>query len=165
MRAGLTDLMSTVPGAEVRFSRLTGSAEVVRNQHGALTRPAPGRPGAAIVRDFLHTYKLMYGLNDTQIAELYAIGESVSRRSGLRMVRFEQRVDGRTVFQSDTRFILDRDGRLIRSVGLLIPNGALTPIVQPISPATALQVALASVDVDVAGSTVAPRLTPHYAER
>jgi uncharacterized repeat protein (TIGR01451 family) len=159
MRAGLTDLMSAVPGAEARFSPLTGSAEVVRNQHGALTRPAPGRPGAAIVRDFLHTYKLVYGLNDTQIAELYEIGQSISRRSGLRMVRFEQRIGGRSIFQSDTRFILDRDGRLIRSVGLLIPNAAVTPAVQPIAPSTALQFALASVDVDVVGPTIAPPLT------
>jgi hypothetical protein len=155
MRAGLTDLMSSVPGAEARFSSLTGSAEVVRNRHGALTPSAPGRPGAAIVRDFLHTYKVVYGLNDTQIAELFELGESVSRQSGLRMIRFEQRIGGRSIFQSDTRFILDRHGRLIRSVGLLIPNGAVTPIVQPIAPSTALHFALASVE----RPTIAARLT------
>ena len=36
------------------------------------------------------------------------------------MLRMEQQIDGRPVFQSETRFLLDRDGRLVKSVG---PHG------------------------------------------
>ncbi len=42
----------------------------------------------------------------------------------MRMVRVEQVVNGLPVFQSDTRFILDAQGRVFRSTGLMIPNAS-----------------------------------------
>ena len=44
----------------------------------------------------------------------------------MRMVRVEQVVNGHAVFQSETRFILDRDGRIYRSTGLIIPEATAT---------------------------------------
>lgn len=147
MQAGLAQLQAALPAAEASFSPLLGTPELVRIPPGALTTPAPGQPGIAIVRDFLHEYKALYGLSDAQIDALHALGESQSRASGLRMIRLEQVVDGLPVFQSDTRFILDRQGRLIRSVGQLVPDSALKPQVTPIAAPVALQAALAGVGI------------------
>jgi uncharacterized repeat protein (TIGR01451 family) len=154
MRAGLARLRAVAPGADATFSSLTGAAEVVRSRQGALTAPAPGRPGAAIVLDFLRTHRAVYGLSDAQISALRVRGESVSRASGLRMVRLDQEVDGLTVFQSDSRFILDRDGRLVRSVGQLMPAGATVPQIKPISAQAALQTALATTGVTISASSL-----------
>jgi uncharacterized repeat protein (TIGR01451 family) len=154
MRAGLGLLRAAVPGADARFSPLTGAAEVVRSRQGALTTPAPGRLGAAIVLDFLRSQQAVYGLSDAQIGALRVQGESVSRANGLRMVRLDQEVDGLPVFQSDSRFILDRDGRLVRSVGLLMPAGATVPQIRPISAQVALQAALATVDLAISADSL-----------
>jgi subtilisin-like proprotein convertase family protein len=144
--SALAALRASVPGAEVTTSPLTEAAEVVRNPGGALTGPAPGRPGIDIVREFLTARTALYGLAPADIASLRFLGESVSRRSGLRMVRVEQVVNGLRVFQTDTRFILDRDGRIVRSVGLLVPADGTQAAPSPrISSAAALADAMESV--------------------
>jgi uncharacterized repeat protein (TIGR01451 family) len=141
--------LRAAPGAEVAFSPQTGAAELVRGSQGPLTPPAPGQASAAIVLGFLRANQALYGLSDQQIDGLRMLGESRSRASGLRMVRMEQQVGGLPVFQSDTRFILDRDGRLVRSVGLLNPAGAIVPKIQPISAPAALQAALAAAGIAI----------------
>lgn len=148
MRTGLAQFAGRVPGAEATFSPLTGSAELVRSSQGALSAADPRRDGLAIVNDYLYGAKAVYGLSDVQVSALQFLGESVSPRSGLRMVRLEQQIDKLPIFQSETRFILDRDGRIIRSVGLLIPNGSIVPNVQPIAATDALHRALVSVGID-----------------
>ena len=40
------------------------------------------------------------------------LGDSAGGYSGMRMLRVEQRVNGPPVFQSESRFLVDRDGRL-----------------------------------------------------
>jgi Zn-dependent metalloprotease len=77
----------------------------------SLSGPQPGRSGEEIVRDFITANSEIYGLNAADIANLNFIGESVSPGSGLRMVRVEQMVNGLPVFQSETRVVLDREGR------------------------------------------------------
>jgi uncharacterized repeat protein (TIGR01451 family) len=124
MKGGLDRLRKTAPGASARFSELTAAPEIVSGDRGALSAPAPGRPGIDVVRDFLRANRALYGLTAGEIDALHFIGESVSPKSGLRMVRIEQRVNGLTVFQSETRFILDGEGRVWRSLGLLVPSGA-----------------------------------------
>jgi hypothetical protein len=131
-------LAAVSPGAEVRFSPLFGAAEVVRNPRGALTGSAPGKAGQDIVLDFLRTHQALYGLSDADLATLRFKGESLDRKSGLRMVRFEQVAGGLPVFQSDTRVTLDTSGRIIRVVGLLAPN-APANTVTPASRITAQQ--------------------------
>jgi uncharacterized repeat protein (TIGR01451 family) len=159
MQAGLNRLRAAAPGAEIRLSSLSGAAELVRNPRNALTGPSPSQNGPAIVLGFLRANQDLYGLNSADIAALRILGESVSPRTGLRMVRVEQQINGLPVFQSDTRFILDRDGRLIRSVGALAPaaSSAAAPPSASISAPEALRAALASVDVavDVAGMRMA----------
>ncbi|MGQ0540972.1 MAG: M36 family metallopeptidase [Blastocatellia bacterium] len=118
-----SELQSEVPDAEITPSPLTGSVEIVRSP-GALTEAAPGRSGIDIVREFIQANKKLYGLSDGDIGDLKFIGESVSRASGIRMVRVEQNLNGLPIFQSETRFVLDREGRIIRSLGSMIPKAS-----------------------------------------
>ncbi len=147
---GVSQLKAAVPEAEVTISPITGSAEVVSAAR-ALTAAAPNRSGSDIVKDFVQANASLYGLAKADLVNLRFIGESVSPASGLRMVRVEQVVNGWRVFQSETRFIIDRDGRLIRSVGLLVPDAsaAAGPPGNAVSAQKALMSAMASVDVTV----------------
>jgi uncharacterized repeat protein (TIGR01451 family) len=151
-------LQSRVPGAEATISPITGSVEVVRGNR-PLTSVAPGKSGFEIVRTFVEENAALYGLSGPEIAELHFIGESVSQGSGLRMVRVEQMVNGRPVFQSETRFTLDREGRLIRSVGLMIPKAteSALPLAGLIAAPKALESAMASVNIaaDASAMTLA----------
>jgi hypothetical protein len=140
------------PGVEVRRSSPVGSAEKVRSLRGRLTKEAPGRPTTQTVLTFLHDQAATYGLDRRQADELEVLGESVSRDSGLRMVRLRQRVRGLSVFQSETRAILDREGRLVATVGRLVPGiqDDLVPDFQGLlRPEEALRHALASVGMKV----------------
>src|SRR5262249_55048695 len=120
--ASLAKLRKTMPGLEVKLSNLTGAPTVVINKSGALTAAAPGLSSEAIVRDFLQENGALYGLSAADLSDLVVLGDSPGGSSGLRMLRMEQRIDGRPVFQSETRFLLDREGRLVESLGVMIPN-------------------------------------------
>jgi hypothetical protein len=110
--------------------------------------PPPGRP----YRDgnFLQSHAGLYGLSAADVSTLRLESESVSR-SGLRMVRGDQAINGIPVFQSDARFVLDDQGRLIRTIGAFAPAAAAagagtTP---GISPAAALVAAMRSVGITI----------------
>jgi uncharacterized repeat protein (TIGR01451 family) len=126
MRGALARLRQAAPGATVQLSAATAAPEVVASPRGALSAPVAGRASIDIVRGFLHANSDLYGLEAGEVDALRPLGESVSR-NGLRMLRLEQRVNGLLVFQSETRFILDRDGRVWRSLGILVPKAAATP--------------------------------------
>ncbi|MDP9190159.1 MAG: M36 family metallopeptidase [Acidobacteriota bacterium] len=110
-----------MPGLQVRLSGLTGAAELVRNNSGTLTGTSGGS-SESIVRGFLSQNRGLYGLSAGDLSDLTVLGDSKGGRSGLRMLRMEQRIHGRSVFQSETRFILDRNGRLVSSSGRMIPQ-------------------------------------------
>jgi subtilisin-like proprotein convertase family protein len=152
LQKGVASLKAAKPDAEAKVSALTGAAEVVRSSR-ALTGPAPGRAGVEIIRGFIEDNSDLYGLSSVDIANLNFIGESVSRGSGMRMVRVEQVVNGLPVFQSQSRFILDRDGRVFRSTGLLVPRATETAMaINPdklISAPSALSYAMASVAISM----------------
>ena len=160
-REGLARLQAASPGAEVRLSPLSGGAELVRSRRGALTEAAPGRPGVDIVRGFLRDHRGLFGLSEADLTGLRFKGESVSRRSGLRLVRFEQTVGGVPVFGSDTRVTLDREGRVLRLVGLVLPDaGASAPasagpaLAPRVTPEQALVTAMKSVGIELAAAGV-----------
>jgi uncharacterized repeat protein (TIGR01451 family) len=142
IQKGLSRLKANVPSLEAKISPLTGAVEVLRSS-SSLTGPAPGRSGEDIVRSFIRNNSAVYGLTADEIDDLHFIGESVSRGSGLRMVRVEQVVNGLPVFQSETRFVLDRDGRLIRSTGLMIPQASATATAPALNQLLSAQEALA----------------------
>ena len=156
IQRGVAALKPLSPGVEARLSPLTGAVEVLRNKTGALTGASPGNSGNDIVRSFIRANSGLYGLSRADIANLNFIGESVSQASGLRMVRVEQTVNGLPVFQSESRFILDADGRLFRSTGLIIPEAsAKAPAVdvsELISAQEALTSAMGSVGIAVDAS-------------
>ncbi len=151
---GIARLQASARGAGATLSPVTGAVEVV-SAAGTLTEAAPGIGGFDIVTKFLRDNAALYGLTDVDFANLHFIGESVSEVSGLRMVRVEQTVNGHPVFQSETRFTLDRDGRLIRAVGLMVPNASVTAdaSVVAIPAKDALISAMASVDLVIDPTT------------
>jgi len=122
------DMSRMLPGLDVQLSGLTGGPESVQNKRGSLTDAAPGQTSEAIVREFLGQHGAIYGVSAEDVADIVALGDSAGGSSGLRMLRVEQQIDGRPVFQSETRFLLDREGRLVKSVGRLVPAArALAP--------------------------------------
>ncbi|HEV7508576.1 MAG TPA: IPTL-CTERM sorting domain-containing protein [Thermoanaerobaculia bacterium] len=131
-----------LPGLEVKFSNLTGAPTIVVNNQGPLTAAAPGQSSETIVRAFLAANGALYGLSAVDLADLAVLGDSPGGSSGLRMLRMEQRIDGRPVFQSETRFLLDREGRLVESLGQMVPHArSLAPSIDEgklLSPADAV---------------------------
>jgi uncharacterized repeat protein (TIGR01451 family) len=126
--SAISQLRQTLPSLEVKVSKLTGGPEVVSNQAGSLTAAAPGASSESIVRGFLRQNGGLYGLTASDVDDLVVLGDSAGGTSGLRMLRVEQQIGGRPVFQSETRFLLDRDGRLSKSVGRFVPGArALAP--------------------------------------
>ena len=151
-------------GNEIRMSEMVGGVEVVRNRRGALTAPAPDRAATDIALDFLRRHAPAYGLTSPQVDRFERIGESLSRASGLRMVRLHQKIHGLRVFQADTRIVLDREGRVVRTVGRIVPgvDESRVPSTEGrISAAEALRFALASVGTSVDLS----KLTAHPTAR
>jgi subtilisin-like proprotein convertase family protein len=150
IETAFASLKAEQPNAEAEASMLTGAVEIVRNPDG-LTKAAPGRTGEEIVREFISNNRGLYGLDDNEIDNLNFIGESIAPESGLRMVRVEQIINGRPVFQSETRFILDREGIIVRSLGLMVPNAsaAAEALENLLSPQDALQRTMAQFNVSL----------------
>ena len=146
---GLARLRTFSRGAQAKSSPLTGAVEVLRSTTGALSGPAPGRNGADIVRSFITANSDVYGLSSKDIGSLRFLGESVSGGNGMRMVRVEQTVNGLSVFQSETRFILDSQGRVFRSTGLIIPSIKADPIEfeSLMSAQAAMSIAMGSINL------------------
>jgi subtilisin-like proprotein convertase family protein/BarA-like signal transduction histidine kinase len=152
-------LRADLPGVTVTLSAATGGAEVVRNPRGALTAPLGG-DSRAIVSGFLQANAGIYGLAPGDVATVQFRGESVSRGSGLRMLRAEQVINGIPVFQSDARFILDRQGRLIRTLGAFTAVDAATSAgtSAAISSSEALVAAMQSVGITIVTSAITPAI-------
>ncbi len=115
-------IVETWPDAVSRGAIATGRLSMLFREKGALTGPATSSDDLAIVRDFLGRHRDLFGLDAEAVAALAVIGDSPGGRSGLRMLRVEQRVEGVPVFGSETRFLIDRDGRLWRVFGELLPE-------------------------------------------
>jgi len=113
--------LKTMPGLEVSLSALSGGVDRIRNRKGALTGPS-AQSNESIVRGFLNQNSGLYGLSPADLSDMVVVGDSPGGKSGLRMLRMEQRVNGRPVFQSETRFVIARDGRLVSSSGRFIPQ-------------------------------------------
>lgn len=156
IKGGLDSLRANRPGAKLKISPLTASTEMVDGDTAGLTEARPGASGESITRNFISANREIYGLGDSDIANLRFIGESKPLSGGLRMVRVEQMIDGLPVFQSETRFVLDRDGRLIRSLGLMVPTGELSaePIESSLSAQEALRRTMAQLDIDLGAAEI-----------
>jgi len=115
-------MRSFQPGVEARFSPLSGSVEILRSQRGFLNNAAPGRSPQQAVMEFVRSHAALYGLRPQDADRLQVSGESPSPLSGLTMVRMQQSLDGVPVFQGDLRALVDSQGRLVRTVGRLVPG-------------------------------------------
>jgi hypothetical protein len=119
--ARLADLRAAVPGAVIDRSLLTGGPDVIRSDRGVLAGTVRGRGDAALARGFLRRHAGAVGMTPRQIDAMRILGESGGGRSGLRMVRLQQRIHGAPVFQGDLRAVFDRQGGLVRVVGRVVP--------------------------------------------
>jgi subtilisin-like proprotein convertase family protein len=155
LRDALAQLQRDLPGADATFSSFTGGVDVVRNPRGALTPPSGAANAESVARGFLQTHAALYGLSDDDLGTLQVRGESLSRGSGLRMVRMEQSVHGLPVFQSDSRFLVDRQGRLVRTIGTLMPGAAAAAAPSPtVTAGQAFITAMQSVGVAVSAGDI-----------
>ena len=103
------DFKSRFHGVTIEFSPGTLAPENVYADSGPLTA-ASAAPSFEIAKGYLRSERALYGLTDAEIDSLELLGESVSP-SGLRMLRVRQVVNGRPVFLSETRVLLDAEGR------------------------------------------------------
>ena len=152
---GLARMRSRVPGLEVKASEGHGGVEML-SAPGPLSAAAPGLNAQDIARAFLHENASVFALDDTDQANLCFLGESVNRISGLRMVRVVQVVNGIPVFQSETRITIDREGRVIRCVGALMPGASAIapPALANVTPEAALASALSATGIPVAQAEI-----------
>ncbi|HEX6834481.1 MAG TPA: M36 family metallopeptidase, partial [Rudaea sp.] len=120
VRDGVSKLRRTTPGAKVTLSALTTAPAQINNPGGWLSAGS-GRTSEAIARQFLSDNAGLFGLSAADMNDLVVLGDSKGGRSGLRMVRMEQQVDGVPVFQSESRFTLSQDGHLAKYVGQIVP--------------------------------------------
>ncbi len=150
----LVKMRADLPGVMATMSAATGGAEMVRNPRGALTA-AGGGDSAAIVSGFLSAHAPLYGLTAADVATVQFRGESINKGNGLRMLRGEQVINGIPVFESDLRFILDRSGRLIRTLGALASSdGAASTGTPALSSSQAFVKAMASVNIPITADNV-----------
>ncbi len=121
---GAAGFAARFPAATVEFAPGTLAPENVYANAGPLTAPSSA-PSFDIAKEFLRSERTLYGLSDADIDALELVGESLSP-SGLRMLRVRQVINGRPVFQSETRILLDAQGSVLRTLGALVPNAAAT---------------------------------------
>jgi hypothetical protein len=110
------------PGLRVRRSQVSGGVDALYSEAGAMSKAAPGADSEQIAREFLLAHRVLYGLSVGDIEQLQVLGDSPGGRSGLRMLRLEQRVAGMPVFESELRVLIDREGRVWRVLGALVPG-------------------------------------------
>lgn len=150
----ITAVREQKPDLEIKTSRITGSTEMVESKSGSITDAAPGQDGIEIVRAFLKSNGDLYGIDSREVDNIRFISESRSP-SGLRMVRFEQIVNGIPVFQSETRAILAEDGRIVRTLGLMVGGSEFAdPLTDLIPASEALNSAMESVGMTPDGSAM-----------
>ncbi len=138
----IEDLVRRRPDIQIRQSAATGLVDVLYSRSGALSAATPSRSSERIARAFLGEHRAIYGLSPADVAGLVVLGDSPGGSSGLRMLRVEQQIDGLPVFESETRILIDREGRVWRVLGALVPteSGATAKLDRSrlISPADAL---------------------------
>ncbi len=139
----ISALLQASPALRVRRTQSTGGIDALFSEAGALSESAPGRSSVQIARAFLSEHRAVYGLSAADVEALVVLGDSPGGPSGLRMVRLEQQIDGMPVFESETRVLIDRDGRVWRVLGALMPMALMASSkldrAQWMAPTTALR--------------------------
>ena len=121
MTAAIARRLGATPALEIKRSPTTGGVTSIHDNAAALTAAAPGVASETIVRNYLLRNGDLFGLGGVDVNDIVVLGDSAGGASGLRLLRVEQQIGGRPIFQSESRFLLDRDGRLVKVVGMLVP--------------------------------------------
>ena len=120
--SAIAALKQANPSVNVKLSNLTGAADEISGRRAALTGPAKGLSDDAVARNFMSAHGDLFGLTPGDVSDLSTLGDSTGHGVGVRMLRVEQSIDGRPVFQSETRFLFKKDGSLTKIVGQLVPG-------------------------------------------
>ena len=113
-------LKKSLPGINVKYSSLTGAPVALSNAGGWLSAAPSSASSEQIVRQYLGNHADLFGLSAQDQSDIVVLGDSAG--SGLRMLRVEQQVNGIPIFQSESRFLLTRDGKVAKYVGQLVPG-------------------------------------------
>jgi uncharacterized repeat protein (TIGR01451 family) len=111
-QAGLARMQQALPGVQVSYDSVVGSARFVRRTSGFLTQAPVGSPGPtaaavsladpeAVVRAFLREYADAIGHGDVALDQARRVRDTVSPRSGLRTVVWQQVLAGVPIFEAD----------------------------------------------------------------
>lgn len=135
-----------------------GAGAAARRQRTAPAAPGGSDRGSATLSDEAigrgHLAQ-QFALDDVET--LVVLGDSPGGSSGLRLLRMQQQVHGLAVFGTEIRAVLDRDRRLWRILGNLVPGvSAALPAdrARLLAPGAALAALLAADGVALAAADV-----------
>ena len=123
-QSGLDRLKQALPGVQVSYDSVVGSARFVRRTTGFLTQApagsqgptaaavAPGDP-ESIVRAFLQSHAEALGHGGAVLDQARRVRDTVSPHSGLRTVVWQQELAGLPVFEADLIANLTARGELV----------------------------------------------------
>lgn len=142
------------PGAQLRFSNLTGTPSRVYSFTQNVTPPGI-TDAETTARQFLKGNDDLYLLRDDEVDGLRAARRYRTDHNGVTHLTLQQQVNGIEVFQGDYSFHFDRHGALLAGGGELIPAASnFTNASRPRLPATAaLRKAAEYADLKLTGDS------------
>ncbi|MEJ5239434.1 MAG: hypothetical protein WHT82_13825, partial [Limisphaera sp.] len=169
--AGLARMQRALPGVQVSYDSVVGSARFVRRTTGFLTQPPAGGPGPTaaalpavdpetVVRGFLREHADAVGHGDGVLDQARRVRDTVSHHSGLRTVIWQQELAGIPIFEADLIANLTARGELVTLSSRMLAepvaaaaagsqNWALLPGQPPVRQSDALVRAAADVGVSL----------------
>jgi hypothetical protein len=154
MAQAIENLSARTGGAlHVEMNPAGNAPEVVGTKStgkGMLTAPT-SVAHEPTVRGFLSQNNALYGLTDSQVAQLAVVADYTNPAGNLSWVEYEQRINDIPVFQGYVRAALTKDGEIARTTGNLAPglDYATMQTTPQMSAASAAAAAAKAIGVDV----------------
>lgn len=119
----VAEIQSVSPGAQVRWSVLTGGPRLIVPINGALTEARTGTP-AEIGLSFIRDRAALYGIDESDLDGLELAREYMTAETGVTHLQFNQKANGVRVYGADLRMAVDPSGRIVWAGGELVPSVA-----------------------------------------
>jgi hypothetical protein len=153
MAAARENLAARVSGLHIEMNAAGNAPELVGvkwDSKGMLTAPN-GDAHESIARNFLAQNNALYGLTDSQVAQLATVADYTNPAGNLSWVEYEQRINGIPVFEGYVRAALTKDGEIARTTGNLAAglDYAAMQTTPKMSAASAVVAAARAIGVDV----------------
>jgi len=123
-RESMVELLAESPGAQVRWSILTGGPRLIVPASGAIAEARKGSP-AEIGEAFIRERAALYGLGEADLDGLELVRNYRSSDTGVTHLQFNQRAGGVRVYGGDLRMAVDRNGRVVWAGGELVPDAGV----------------------------------------